>query len=87
MKEQKPISLNSLVIPGAYFRANLKPVEFSVLLYLAAHANFKDAADAGRCWPSVARLSVLTGLSKRGVQYSIEKLVAAQLVEIKCQNH
>lgn len=48
-----------------------KPPLKAILLALAHHANEYTC----RCWPSVERLALFTGLSRRSVQYSIKDLV------------
>lgn len=50
----------------------LGPTERLVMLALADHAD-----DAGRCYPSIARICQRTGLSERAIQMNVKKLSAS----------
>ncbi len=55
----------------------LGPTQRLIMLALADHAD-----DAGRCYPSIARLCQRTGLGERAVQGNIRALVAAGFITV-----
>jgi len=68
----------SVRVMSAVFESRiLGPVERLVMLALADHAD-----DAGRCYPSNARLQDRTGLSERAVRANIRKLEDAGFLAI-----
>lgn len=68
----------SVKIMSAVFESEtLGPTERLIMLSLADHAD-----DAGRCYPSIARLRQRTGLSERAVQSNIRSLQAAGYITI-----
>jgi helix-turn-helix protein len=54
----------------------LNPVDKLVLLHLAEHAD----KDTGECWPGFGRLADYTGLTRRTVIYSINRLEERGLI-------
>jgi len=56
-----------------------EPTQKAVLLALSHHAN----EYTGQCYPSVERLALFTGLSRRAVQQALADLTAAQLLIIQ----
>ena len=68
----------SVKIMSAVFESEtLGPTERLIMLSLADHAD-----DAGRCYPSIARLRQRTGLSERAIQSNIRSLQAAGYITI-----
>lgn len=55
----------------------LGPIERLIMLALADHAD-----DAGRCYPSNARLQSRTGLSERAVRQNVRKLTEAGFLDV-----
>jgi hypothetical protein len=62
---------------AAFACPDLAALERLVLLSLARHAD-----DAGVCWPSVARLARMTGLSARRVQYALRDLEKRGMIRV-----
>ena len=67
----------SVYIMSAVWDLPLAASDKLVLLSLADHAD-----DRGRCYPSVKRLRERTGLSERGVQTVVKRLVEAGLLHV-----
>jgi DNA-binding MarR family transcriptional regulator len=71
-------AMSVLYLNSAFNAIDLAPTPRFVLLALADHAD-----DAGRCYPSIARLAQRTGLSPRSIQTSIKKLQAKGYIDVE----
>jgi Helix-turn-helix domain len=56
----------------------LTPTDKLVLLHLAEHAD----KDTGECWPGFGRLADFTGLTRRTVIYSINRLAELEFITV-----
>ena len=56
----------------------LSPTDKLVLLHLAEHAD----KDTGECWPGFGRLADFTGLTRRTVIYSINRLEELEFITV-----
>lgn len=61
---------------AALYAPGLSTVEKMVLITLADHVN-----EAGECWPSLTRLSDITGISRRSVVYAVNRLVELGMIQ------
>lgn len=65
------------VMSGVFDSTDLAPTEKLIMLSLADHAN-----DEGRCYPSIGRLCLRTGLKERAIQTNLKRLAEKGYLKI-----